>query len=74
MGLATFSVVQSNVEGLAILFADWPIVRDYKTMLDIETDLFDIAYFRSKEINILQDIDSNMEKKLKNVVKKYIDK
>lgn len=74
LGLATFSVVQSNVEGLAILFADWPIVRDYKTMLDIETDLFDIAYFRSKEINILQDIDSNMEKKLKNVIKKYIDK
>jgi hypothetical protein len=27
-------------------------VRDYKKMLDIETELFDIAYFQSKEINL----------------------
>lgn len=72
--LAAISVVQSNTEGFAILFDDWPIVRDYKTMLDIETDLFDIAYFLSKEMNILQRVDSNTKKELKNVIKKYRDK
>jgi hypothetical protein len=42
--LASESAFTSNLEWLAILFADRPIVRDYRTMLDIETDLFDIAY------------------------------
>ncbi|MBR7036839.1 hypothetical protein IKI14_03050 [bacterium] len=71
---AAASVVQSNTEGFAILFADWPIVRDYKTMLDIETDLFDIAYYRSKDIDLTHPIDSNMKVELKKVIKKYIDK
>lgn len=74
LALAEGSVLQSNTEGFAMLFADWPIVRDYKTMLDIETDLFDIAYYSSKEIDLTQTIDSKMERELKNVIKKYRDK
>ena len=71
--LAAFSVVQSNIEWFAILFTDWPIVRDYKHMLDIETELFDIAYFRSKEIPLTRPLDSEWITKLKTVIKKYQD-
>lgn len=69
--LAAFSVVQSNTEWFAILFADWPIVRDYKRMLDIETELFDIAYFRSKQVPLTRPLDSEWIAQLTNVINKY---
>ena len=71
--LAAVSVVQSNIEWFAILFTDWPIVRDYKRMLEIETELFDIAYFRSKEIPLMRPLDEEWKSELKNVIKKYQD-
>jgi hypothetical protein len=58
---------------LAILFRDRPIVRDYKTMLDIESALFDVAYFRSKQINLTRPVDGNMVDQFNEVVKKYQD-
>jgi hypothetical protein len=42
---------------LAILFKDRPAVRDYKEMLDIESQLFDFAYFRSKQINLTRPLE-----------------
>jgi len=59
------------MDGFAILFKDRPIVRDYKTMLDIETVLFDIAYFRSKQINLTSPFESDMIDKLNTLVEKY---
>ena len=56
--LASVSVAQSSVDGFVILFKDRPIVRDYKRMLDIETDLFDIAYYRSKQVDLTRPFDS----------------
>ena len=69
--LASQSVFESNLEWFAILFADRPIVRDYKTMLDIETDLFDIAYFRSKDIDLTRPFDWELIAKLNDLIKKY---
>ena len=69
--LASASAIQSNIEGFSILFKDRPIVRDYKEMLDIETVLFDIAYFRSKQINLNQEFSWNLTKELDVLIKKY---
>ncbi len=69
--LVTASVVESNVEWFAILFNDRPVVRDYKEMLDIETQIFDVAYFRSKQINLLRPVEWNMLTEIKKVIKKY---
>lgn len=71
LSIASASVIQSNTEWLAILFKDRPIVRDYKTMMDIETELFDIAYFRSKEIDLTQPFESDLLSKLNDLIKKY---
>ena len=69
--LASESAIQSNTEWLAILFKDRPIVRDYKEMLDIETDLFDVAYFRSKQIDLTRPFDSDLAKSLGDLIKEY---
>ena len=69
--LASASVLQSNTEWLAILFKDRPIVREYKTMLDIETDLFNIAYFQSKSINLTIKLDGEIYENINNIIKKY---
>ena len=42
-------------------------------MLDIETDIFDIAYFRSKQVNITRQIEPNSAEKIKEIIKKYQD-
>jgi hypothetical protein len=44
------------VEGFAILFKDRPIVRDYKQMLDIETEIFDTAFSFSKSIDLTRSL------------------
>lgn len=69
--LTTASVIQSNTEGLAILFQDRPIVRDYKEMLDIETELFNVAYFRSKDINLNLPFESDLLDNFDALIKKY---
>jgi len=71
LALTSQSVIQSNLEWFAILFADRPIVRDYKTTLDIETELFNVAYFRSKEIDLTQSFKSDLLDKLYELIKKY---
>ena len=69
--MAFGSVVQSNVEWLVMLFKDRPIVRDYKTMLDIETSLFEVAYFLSQHVNLVISVEWNIYDSLENVIKKY---
>ena len=70
--LAAKSVLQSNTEWFAILFKDRPIVRDYKTMLDIETDLFNLAYFRSKQMNLTLSLEKQETyDKLNEIIEKY---
>jgi len=72
--LASVSVIQSNADGFVILFKDRPIVRDYKYMLDIETELFDIAYYRSKQINLTLPFDSDvLMKNFLKIIQKYQD-
>lgn len=71
VSLSAISIAQSSTEWLAVLFRDRPIVRDYKTMMDIETDLFDIAYFRSKQVNLISQLDWEMHDQIKSVIKKY---
>ena len=69
--MASASVVQSNMEWFAILFRDRPIVRDYKTMLDIETELFDLAYFRSKEVNLTLPLEWDIYDNFNKLLEKY---
>ena len=71
--LISASVVESNVDGFAILFRDRPIVRDYKQMLDIETQLFDVAYFRSKQIDLTRKLSDqwDMWVKLDELIRTY---
>lgn len=69
--LASKSTLRSNTEWLAILFKDRPIVRDYKQMLDIETTLFDVAFFRSKQIDLTRPFESDLLDKLSVLIKKY---
>ena len=69
--LVSASVLQSNTEWFAILFKDRPIVRDYKQMLDIESELFDLAYFYSKKINLTLTLDWDVYDKLNELIKKY---
>ena len=71
--LASASVVQSNTEWFAILFKDRPIVRDYKETLEIETELFNVAYFRSKQINLTQPFESTMLQDFYVLIEKYQD-
>lgn len=73
IALASASTLQSATEWWTILFRDKPIVRDYKTMMDIETELFDVAYFRSKQVNIVRPVDWNMHDAFKAVVEEYQD-
>ena len=73
--LTSVSIIRSNTEWFAILFKDRPIVRDYKTMLDIETNLFEVAYFRSKQINLTRDLDSaSLKNSLNDLIVEYQEK
>lgn len=69
--LAWASVLQSNTEWFAILFKSRPIVREYKEMLDIETEIFDLAYFQSKQINLTINLKEDIYEKINDVIKKY---
>ena len=69
--LAAESVIQSNIEWFAVLFKDRPIVRDYKEMLDIETSLFNVAFFRSKQMDLTKPFESDLVESLNSVIKAY---
>lgn len=70
--LSSASVLQSNTEWFAILFKDRPIVRDYKEMQDIETQLFSIAFFRSKQIDLTRPFeDDGLFDKFEQLIEKY---
>ena len=69
--LASSSVIESDVEWLAILFKDRPIVRDYKKMLDIETEIFETAFSFSKKVDLTRTLEWNTLKQLDSVIKQY---
>ena len=69
--LASASVVQSDAEWFAILLKDRPIVRDYKEMLDIETEIFDTAFSFSRKVDLRRAPEWNAVENFKAVVKKY---
>jgi len=70
--LAAASVFQANTEWFTVLFRDRPIVRDYRTMLDIETELFDVAFFVSKQMNLTHQFQTKeIYDKLNTVIEKY---
>lgn len=51
--LAQFSVVTSNLQGLAILYQDRAIVREWRSLLQIDTTVSQLAYHLGKTVNIL---------------------
>ena len=69
--LASSSVVESDVEWLAIFFKDRPIVRDYKKMLDIETEIFDTAFWFSRKVDLTRTLHWDTVSQFNAVVKKY---
>lgn len=71
--LTSASTFQSNASSFLILFKDRPIVRDYKRMLDIESELFDVAYFRSKQVDLTRSFDWDLLNQFSEVIKQYQD-
>lgn len=69
--LAGLSVLQSNTEWLWILTKDRVIVREYKSLLDIETSLMELAYYLSQHVNLLASFDWNLLNNVKSVIEKY---
>jgi len=69
--MSSASVIESNVEWLSILFKDEPIVRDYKAMLDIEVGLYDVAFSRSKQMDLTRSFQSDLLKNFNELIKKY---
>ena len=72
--LISASVIQSNTDGIIILFKDRPIVRDYKEMLDIESLIFDVAFFLSKQVNITRPLEPELASKFSALIKEYQEK
>lgn len=69
--LASSSVIESDVEWLAIFFKDRPIVRDYKKMLDIESEIFDTAFSFSKKVDLTRTLQWNTVEQFYGVVQQY---
>lgn len=69
--LISASIIQSGTEWLIILFKDRPIVRDYKEMLDIESSIFDVAFFLSKQVNLTRPLESDLSSKFADLIKEY---
>jgi hypothetical protein len=40
-------------------------------MLDIETTLFDVAYFRSKQVDLTRQFDGNLKDSFNKLIEKY---
>ena len=69
--LASSSVVESDVEWLAIFLRDRPIVRDYKKMLDIETEIFETAFSFSKKVDLTRTLQWNTVSQVRAVIQQY---
>jgi hypothetical protein len=69
LSLSAYSVVASNLEGIPMLFQDRAIVREWKSLLDIETNLMQVAYFLGKTRNIMSSLEDTSS--LQAVVQKY---
>ncbi len=69
--LAGLSVLQSNTEWLRILTKDRVIVREYKSLLDIETSLMELAYYLSQHVSLITSFDWNLLNNVKSVIEKY---
>ncbi|MDR2191118.1 MAG: hypothetical protein LBP53_08395 [Candidatus Peribacteria bacterium] len=67
--LSALSVGSSNLEGLSILWQDRVIVREWKTLLQIETKLSQIAYHLGKQANIVAQLENTNN--LKRILEKY---
>jgi hypothetical protein len=66
-------VVSSNLEGIPMLFEDRPIVREWRSVLQIETKITQVAYFLGKTQNLLASLDGKGLSGLQQIVKKYQD-
>jgi hypothetical protein len=74
LALAGVSVGASNIEGFAILFQNRAIVRDYKSLLQIETKLNQIAYFLGTRTNLVAKLDNTGNGgALQTIVEKYVE-
>jgi hypothetical protein len=71
LSLASVSVVTSNLEGLAILYQDRPIVREWRSVLQIESRIMQVTYFLGKTVNLFQPIKDMSG--LRTIVLKYQD-
>ncbi len=71
VGLSLLSVAGSNLDGFKLLFEDRAIVRDYKTLLQIETKLTQISYYLGKQTRLMATLDHPQA--LYTVIKKYED-
>lgn len=69
--LGSASVVESNVEWLAIFFRDRPIVRDYRELQDIDTEIFNLTYDFSKKVDLTQQFDWDVLDSFRNIIKEY---
>ena len=73
--LTALSTVQSSTEWLIwILWQSRPIVREYKSLLNIETQFFNAAYYLSDKVNLNKPLDGNLVQRLKSLIKNYQDK
>ena len=72
--LISASVLQSSTDWIIILFKDRPIVRDYKEMLDIESLIFDVAFFLSKQVNLIRPLESDLSSQFADLIKEYQEK
>lgn len=72
ISLSFASVLYSNTAWLWILVKDRVVVRDYKTMLDIETSWIELAFFLSQTTNLANKVnDDKLPLKLNEIIKKY---
>ena len=68
------SVLQSSTDWIIIVFKDRPIVRDYKEMLDIESLIFDVAFFLSKQVNLTHPLESDLSNQFADLIEEYQEK
>ncbi|GHV25689.1 hypothetical protein FACS1894176_04840 [Bacteroidia bacterium] len=72
LAIAGASVVSSNLEGFAILFQNRAIVRDWRSLLQIETRISQIAYTLGKRANLVAKLNDDGGA-LVAIVQQYVD-
>ena len=69
--LASSSVASANLEGLAILWQDRAIVRDWRTLLQIDARTSQIAYYLGKTVNLLSSVSVDASASLQEIFLSY---